>query len=178
MKRSALPFVTLSFALLGSSLFGVAAAASKASPKAAVAQAKKEWLKEVRSAAKTGDRARDFPSPSRTLLLKRLERARRLYGFQLVSVTMLRPLQLVPVIMIQSNRKLALARAVPAIIQIFNPRHVTRRNPSGPAYEAYFLVAQDRQGVPYLATFNFMRAPRVGGGQWAASESLYPFPHG
>jgi hypothetical protein len=165
-------------AVLGSSLSGVAAGASKLSRKAAVAQAEKEWLKEVRIAARSGDRARDFPSPSRAVLVKSLGRARRLYGFQLVSVTMLRPVQLAPVIVVRSDRKLALARAVPTIIHIFNPRHVTRRNPSGYAYEAYFLVAQDRHGVPYLATFNFMRAPRIGGGQWAASEKLYPFPHG
>jgi hypothetical protein len=178
MRRTALAFVGVSFAVLGSSLGGVAVGASRPSPKAAVAQAKTEWLKEVRFAARSGDRARDFPSPSRAVLVNRLERARRLYGFQVVGVTMLRPLQLAPVIVIQSDRKLALARAVPTIIQIFNPRHVTRRNPSGYAYEAYFLVAQDRHGVPYLATFNFMRAPRIGGGQWAASERLYPFPHG
>jgi len=41
------------------------------------------------------------------------------------------PLQAAPIIVIRSNNKLAIARATPAIIELFNPRHVTKRNPSG-----------------------------------------------
>jgi hypothetical protein len=63
-------------------------------------------------------------------------------------------------------------------VQIVDPHHATTANPSGYAYEGYFLVAQTTGGVPYLATFNHWRAPHVGGGEWAASEDLYPFPHG
>lgn len=55
---------------------------------------------------------------------------------------------------------------------------MTKSNPSGYAYEGYFFEALDADGTPYLATFNHWRAPRVGGGEWAADESLYPFPHG
>lgn len=43
-------------------------------------------------------------------------------------------------------------------------------------YEGFFLGAQDQQGKPFLAVFNFWRAR--GGGQWARSEDLYPFEHG
>ena len=91
---------------------------------------------------------------------------------------MLHPLQGAPVIRVESDRKRSLARATPKIIARFDPRHPTARNPSGYAYEGYFFVAQTTSGLPYLATFNHWRAPHVGGGQWAASESLYPFPHG
>ncbi len=40
--------------------------------------------------------------------------------------------------------------------------------------------ARNVQGVPFLATFNWWRGVlgQVGGGQWATSQSLYPFPHG
>ena len=92
-------------------------------------------------------------------------------------MTILRPLQRVPVIVISSDRKHALARVIPRIIEAFDPHRTARANPSGYAYEAYFLVAQDRRGVPFLATFNHWRPPHVGGGQWASDESLYPFPH-
>ena len=51
-------------------------------------------------------------------------------------------------------------------------------NPSGYAYEGYFLVAQTNSGAPYLASFNHWRAPHVGAGEGAVSEKLYPFPHG
>jgi len=91
---------------------------------------------------------------------------------------MLHPLQRAPVIVIRSDRKLAIAHATPAIIKLFDPRHVTKNNPSGYAYEGYFLSAQDRHAVPFLATFHHSRCCPPGGGEWAASESLYPFPHG
>jgi hypothetical protein len=81
-------------------------------------------------------------------------------------------------VVIASDRKHALARAIPEIVEAFDPHRPTKANPSGYAYEAYFLVAQDRHAVPYVATFNHWRPPHVGGGQWAADESLYPFPHG
>jgi hypothetical protein len=154
------------------------AAGGRTSPRTAVAQARAEWLKEVRASAAHGDRATRFPSPSRTVLLQRLRRAARLYGFRIVRVTMLRPLQSAPVIVVSSDRKLAVARATPKIVELFDPHRTTRSNPSGYAYEAYFFEARDGRGVPYLATFNHWRPPHVGGGQWAASERLYPFPHG
>jgi hypothetical protein len=51
---------------------------------------------------------------------------------------MLHPLQSAPVIVIRSDKKLAIAHATPAIIKLFDPRHVTNTNPSGFAYEGYF----------------------------------------
>ncbi|HEV8686836.1 MAG TPA: hypothetical protein VGQ84_06135 [Gaiellaceae bacterium] len=172
MQRSVLALAVVLMAT------GGAASAAAIPPKQAVAQAKREWLREVRASAREGDDARSFPSPSRAVLLRRLQKAQRRYGFGIVSVRMLRPLQLAPVIVIRSDRKLETARAIPAIIELFDPRRPTKTNPSGFAYEAYFLEAQTRRGVPYLATFNFWRAPHVGGGQWAAEERLYPYPHG
>jgi hypothetical protein len=82
--------------------------------------------------------------------MTRLRRAQARYDLRIVSVTILHPLQPVPVIVIRSDRKLAIARATPAIIDLFDPRHVTKKNPSGYAYEAYFFEARDRHGMPYL----------------------------
>ena len=81
-------------------------------------------------------------------------------------------------IVIRSENKRAIARATGTIVNLVDPHHPTRDNPSGYAYERYFFVAQDRHGLPYLASFNRWRAPHVGGGEWAADPSLYPFPHG
>jgi hypothetical protein len=164
--------MSLSIVLLAVTSALAAPAGATPSPKAAVAQAKREWLKEVRASARTGDRAKSFPSPGRAVLMVRLRRAQARYDFRIVSVTILLRLQRVPVIVIRSDRKLAIARATPAIIDLFDPRHVTKKNPSGYAYEAYFFEARDRHGAPYLATFNHWRPPHVGGGQWAADESL------
>jgi hypothetical protein len=154
------------------------ASTATVSPSHAIAQAKAQWLTAIRASAKRGDRAATFPSPPRTVLMHRLHRAARLYGFRVVSVRMLHPLQSAPVIVIRSDRKQSIARSTPKIINLFDPYRPTTVNPSGYAYEAYFFVAQTRKGIPYLATFNHWRAPNVGGGQWAATENLYPFPHG
>jgi hypothetical protein len=175
MKRI---FQTFLFTALLAGLAAAIAGAATPSPKSVVAQAKRDWLKEVRASATSGDPTRSFPSPSRTVLMHRLRQAQSLYGFQIISVTMLHPLQRAPVVVIRSDRKHAIAKATPAIINLFDPRHVTKNNPSGYAYEAYFFEACDEHGIPYLATFNHWRPPHVGGGQWAAQESLYPFDHG
>jgi hypothetical protein len=153
-------------------VFGVA------NPQHAVTQAKRDWLKELRTAAASGDRAKSFPSPPRHVLLQRLHRSESRFGFSLVRVTMLRPLQLAPVVVIRSDDEQAIARATPQIVAGFDPHRVTKENPSGFAYEGIFFLAETSKGVPYLAVFNHWRAPHVGGGQWAARESLYPYPHG
>lgn len=177
MKRTLLT-LALSLALTGASLVGASSAVTAtSSPKTVVAQTQREWLSELRESAKTGDRSTNFPSPSRAVLMHRLRQAQRRYGFQIVSVKMLHPLQSAPVVVIRSDNKRAIAHAAPAIIDLFDPHHATSSNPSGYAYEGYFFVAQDSHGVPYLATFNRRRAPHVGGGEWAADPSLYPFPH-
>jgi hypothetical protein len=175
MRRTSL---TLLFAGLLALLVAAVAAPATPSPRAVVAQAKRAWLKDVRDSARSGDRTKSFPSPSRLVLIRRLRQAQTRYGFEIITVTMLHPLQRAPVIVIRSDRPQAIAKATPVIIDLFDPRHVTKTNPSGYAYEAYFFEARDRQGTPYLATFNHWRPPHVGGGQWAADESLYPFPHG
>jgi len=103
----------LSLVLLAVTAALAAPAGATPSPKAAVAQAKREWLKEVRTSARIGDRARNFPSPGRAVLMERLRRAEARYGFRIVSVMILRPLQRVPVIVIRSDRKHAIAKATP-----------------------------------------------------------------
>src|SRR5579864_2749604 len=145
---------------------GVASGAAHAAPtpRQVVAQAKAEWLKELLASARTGDRSAVFPSPSRTILMRRLHEAQRLYGFDIAGALMLRPLQRAPVIVIRSDRKQSIARATPKIVRLFDPYRPTAANPSGWAYEGYFLVAETTGGVPYLATFNHWRAPHVGGG--------------
>jgi len=173
MKLSLAPLLVLAVGAVSA-----AVATAAVSPSQAIAQAKAEWLKEMRASAKSGDRSAKFPSPSRAILMQRLHKAEKLYGFRVVSVQMLHPLQSAPVIVIRADDKQSIAHATPKIINLFDPRHPTTANPSGYAYEGYFLIAQTVSGVPYLSTFNHWRAPHVGGGEWAADPSLYPFPHG
>jgi len=170
--------LTLLLVTVGAGSLAAADSHAVSPPVRVIAQTQAEWVSEMRASARTGDRAARFPSPSRPLLLQRLHTAAKSYRFQIVSVRMLHPLQAAQVIVIRSDREQSIARATPKIIDFFDPRRPTRADPSGYAYEGYFLVAETDSGVPYLATFNRCRAPHVGGGEWAARESLYPFAHG
>jgi hypothetical protein len=151
---------------------------SRAALMAELAQARAQWLSEMLASAKSGDRSARFPTPSRAMLVRRLQLADARYGFTVASVRMLRPLQAAPVIVIRTDQTRVMARSLPAIISLFDPRHPTNADPSGYAYEGYFLVVETRAGNPYIATFNHWRALHIGGGEWAASDSLFPFAHG
>jgi hypothetical protein len=174
IKRSLVLLLVLAVAAMS---VGASTAATNP-PRAVVAQAKAEWLTELKASSRNGDRSTRFPSPPRAVLIRHLQTAEKLHGFRIVSLEILHPVQAAPVVVIRSDDKLSIARAAPKIINLFDPYQPTAANPSGYAYEAYFFVAQTSSGVPYLATFNFWRGPHHGGGEWAASENLYPFPHG
>jgi hypothetical protein len=136
---------------------GVASgAAAQPAPARIVAQAQAEWLENLRASALDGDRSASFPSPSRAILLRRLRLAQREFyplfdrsamkarcdatcpdGFQIVSVHMLHVLQPAPLIVIRSDEKQAMARAVAKIVDLVDPRRPTSENPSGYAYEGY-----------------------------------------
>jgi hypothetical protein len=149
------------FALfVAAAVVGTSAAASAAAggPVRVIARSKAEWVSEMRASARSGDRDARFPSPSRTVLLARLRTAARLYGFQIVTVQMLHPLQGAPAIVIRSDRQQAIALATRKIVSLFNPYHPTSADPAGSAYEGYFLVAEDSHRVPYLASWNESRA--------------------
>ena len=47
-----------------------------------------------------------------------------------------------------------------------------------PAYEGFYLEAQDERGVPFVIVSTAARGGSPEGSQWARSEELYPFPHG
>ncbi|HEY3765949.1 MAG TPA: hypothetical protein VGL44_12400 [Gaiellales bacterium] len=71
----------------------------------------------------------------------------------------------------------AAARHDPATIYPTPSRSVFRERLAHASSEDGFRVgAQSSRGTPFLDVSNVMRAH--GGGQWARSERLYPYPHG
>ncbi len=77
------------------------------------------------------------------------------------------------------GRPLRFSRAFPALWRRLDP--LTRE--PGPdwhayKYEAFFFEALDSRGVSFLVVWNAWRQPPRGGGQWARTEALLPFPHG
>lgn len=112
-------------------------------------------------------------------LKERLTKAADRHDFRVAAVTIWnpRPRQFAPEIVIRTTRYLALARALPGILARIDP-HTGKSDTRGWSYEAFFLEAQDEQGVPFLSVYNFWRGQHKGGGQWARSEALFPFSHG
>jgi hypothetical protein len=135
-----------------------------------------QWKREIRSRAIEAPREH-FDNLSPQTLETRLTEAAREHGFQVVAVKLHRPEQLAPEITVRTTHYLALARALPSILRSLDP-HSGRSDNRGWSYEGFFIEARDERSVPFFAVFNFWRGQHKGGGQWARSEALYPFPHG
>jgi hypothetical protein len=148
-------------------------------PAEAQAQAlagRKSWLAELRRRAKEDDAAR-FRNLPRAVFYARLRALQARYRFQVVEARILHPVQDAPLVVVKTRDAQAFSRAVPAIQHLLDPKRRTNDDRTGWAYEGFYLQAQDTHGTPFLAIFNYWRGTSVGGGQWASSESLYPFAH-
>jgi hypothetical protein len=117
-----------------------------------------------------------FPTPSRDVLEERLARAASEFDFRVLKVELVRAPDGAPLVIVESPDPERFSEDTPAIFQLLDPQRHGDEDWEGWDYEGFFLGAQDDQGEPFLAVFNFQRAH--GGGQWARSENLYPFPHG
>ena len=131
--------------------------------------ARGHWLLALRAAARSGS---DwvFPSPSRTTLLRRLERQARAHHFKVVSLQMLHPRQLAPVIVVRTSHPVALAHATVSILQGLDPNY--GRGEPGELYEGLYFAALDASGVPLFSASEVVRGGYEGG-TWARSEDLY-----
>ncbi|MDQ2982759.1 MAG: hypothetical protein M3R70_02370 [Actinomycetota bacterium] len=91
---------------------------------------------------------------------------------------MYRPRQLAPLLVVQTAEPKQLADATGAILSSLDPKARTTDDRTGWAFEGFYFEARDGNGRPAFVTFNYWRGSIPGGGQWARSESLYPFAHG
>ncbi len=83
-----------------------------------------------------------------------------------------------PQIVVEARDPEAMARAVPAIIRLIDPKRDTNDDRTGWSYEGLYFEARDSAGTPFLIVYDFMRGRSPGGGQWARREGLYPYSHG
>lgn len=149
---------------------------SNAAARRGGARLREHWERQIRSRAIESPREH-FANLSPETLKKRLAEAAHDHGFQVVAVELLRPRQLAPEIAVRTTHYLALALALPGILRSLDP-HSAQSDNRGWSYEGFFFEAQDERGVPFLAVYNVWRGQHKGGGQWARSEPLFPFPHG
>jgi hypothetical protein len=135
------------------------------------------WEHEIQSRGRRYPEKR-FANPSKDELLADLRALAQKNDFDVVSVRLLMPRQLAPRIVVRTKHYLDLAHATSAILRRIDPRTAAPDDSQGWKYEGFYFEAQDEHGIPFLIAFNFERGPSPGGGQWARSEPLYPYPHG
>jgi hypothetical protein len=147
------------------------------SPATAARRAYAEWSAALRAGA-VRDPARRFANPPIEALRRRLRDVEQRFDLRARQVYVRWPRQQAPYVVVSTNRPAALARAVPAILRILDPKRPTGDDRTGWPYEGFFFEALDANGQPFLVVFNHWRGPHAGGGQWTASKDLYPFAHG
>lgn len=154
-------------------------APSSAGQRAAIAESRAymQWSAALRTGAARDPQAR-FANPPIGVLRRRLRTVERRYDVHLRRLYVRWPRQQAPYVIVSTKRPAALARAVPAILEILDPKRPTGDDRTGWTYEGFFFEAVDAQARPFLVVFNHWRGPHGGGGQWARSADLYPFTHG
>jgi hypothetical protein len=108
-----------------------------------------------------------FQSPPEPVFRKRLAAAAMRWHFRVLDARYLRPLQGVPMVVVQTRRPLRLARAAGELREFLQFR----------AYEAFYFEAEDASNVRAFLFADAFRGTYEGS-QWARSEALYPFSHG
>lgn len=113
-----------------------------------------------------------FPNPSPATFRKRVALVGRRYGFRVASLRLLRPLQLAPLLIVETSQdRTAFVKEIPAILSLVDP--AAR---SANMFEGFYFEARDAQG-PFVETSGGVRGQRWGG-QWSSNPSVYPFAHG
>jgi hypothetical protein len=135
------------------------------------------WQRELRLGLSERPGLR-FDNLSPTELRRRLDEAAETYDFDVVSVRFHRPKQLAPEVVVRTKHFEQLAQSARVILSRVDPKRMTSDDRTGWRFEGFYFRAEDEDGVPFFVVFNAWRQSEPGGGQWARSESLYPFPHG
>ena len=138
--------------------------------------ARRYWQRQLRIRAREAPN-QVFKNPSSNSLRSAVRSEARSNHFRVVSLQLLRPRQLAPKIVVQTTHYLSLARAAPSILTKLDPRSPAADDSKGWAYEGFYFEAVDEHGVPFMIVSNFWRGANGGGGQFARSEALYPYPH-
>jgi hypothetical protein len=121
--------------------------------------------------------AQRFPNPAPDRFRALVARAARRYGFRVVSLRLLRPLQLAPDLVVRTDRdRSAFVRDLPALVSLLDPR-TSAHAQTAMTFEGFRLVAEDVRGRPFASVESAYRGQAMGG-QWSANPCVYPYPHG
>jgi hypothetical protein len=144
---------------------------------AVLANSKRQWQRTLASNALDDPNAH-FDNLSEDEFLARLQSAADEYHFRVVETQWLQPLQVAPLVVVRTDDPASLSHDAAAVLRLLDPQAPVGEDWEGWAFEGFFFEARDQNGSPFFAAFNHWRGSDRGGGQWARSENLYPFPHG
>jgi hypothetical protein len=117
-----------------------------------------------------------FPNPSRREFRNRVDLVGKRYGFRATSVRFLRPRELAPIVVVETDRDhKEFVADVPAIVDLLDPRSTSGKQ-IAVTFEGIFFEARDADG-PFVRVLNAYRGESMGG-QWSADPGSYPYPHG
>jgi hypothetical protein len=115
-----------------------------------------------------------FPNPSPAAFRRRVALVGRRYGFRVVSLRLLRPEQIAPLLVVRTSRpRRKFVKDVPKIMDLLNPRSTVGKR-SAETFEAFFFAAEDAHG-PFMWT-QYVNRGEGEGGEWAANPCLYAYP--
>jgi hypothetical protein len=117
-----------------------------------------------------------FPNPSPKAFRERASAVGKRYGFGIASLRLLRPRQLAPMLVVETNRdRKAFVRDVPKIMLLLDPVSHGRAQ-SALTFEGFRFEARDSTG-PFVDVENVYRGG-IMGGQWSWNRCAYPYEHG
>jgi hypothetical protein len=117
-----------------------------------------------------------FPNPRAADFVTAVGDAVAAANARVVSVRLLRPLGIAPVVVVQTDEdRKAFVKRIPALVAALDPRTPGKRAVAF-AFEGFFFVAEDGSGMPFVMTQSIRRG-QMEGGEWAWDPCYMPYPH-
>jgi hypothetical protein len=117
-----------------------------------------------------------FPNPSPSEFRTRVAAVGKRYGFTATSVRFVRPRELAPIVVVETDRdRKKFVADVAAIVDLLDPRSSSGHR-GAVTFEGFFFEARDAKG-PFVRVYNAYRG-EIMGGQWSADPCAYPYEHG
>ena len=116
-----------------------------------------------------------FPNPKPQEFRARVAAVGREYGFDVVSLRLLRPLGYAPLLVVSTGRdRKSFVHDVPAIMSLLNPIANGGKSTAF-TFEGFFFEARDAMG-PFVRVDGVDRGEAMGG-QWSWNRCAYPYAH-
>ena len=116
-----------------------------------------------------------FPNPKPAAFRARVAAIGRRYGFEVLSLRLLRPLGYAPLLVVSTDRdRKTFVHDVPAIVALLNPTSAAAKNVAT-TFEGLFFEARDVKG-PFVRVDSAQRGTGMGG-QWSWNRCVYPYAH-